>query len=154
MLDHLYSSVNKAIEKTWQDIAPDVEVVYGHPAPPNSLPAECLRIYWLDHGSEGERVGQLLAMVQLDIFVPGQQVALALRRAKALNTAFGFDRGAGFGRLGVFDGEALVGEGRITPLERGWLNGPGAERRSQQATDPEQVHLVRTLDISATPYPR
>lgn len=146
MLDSVYSSVNKAIAAAWETIAPGVPVVYGHPAPPATLPSECLRLYWLDFGSDTDRGGQLLSMLQIDIRTPNRQTALALRRAHALGAAMRLDANAGAGRLGIFNASGVgVGFARVSPLENGWVNG------SEDTPDPGLTVLSRTVQVLSTP---
>lgn len=150
MLDAIYSSVNKAVAAAWATIAPGVPIYYGHPTPPDTLPAECLRVYWLEYGAETGHGGQVYSLLQLDLFTPNRQTALALRRAKALNAAMKLGANAGGGRLGIYDPAApatLLGFARVTGLEAGWLNGP-------DSPDPALVHLQRTIQVLSTPLAR
>jgi hypothetical protein len=149
MLDHIYASVNKALEKVWAEIAPGVPIVFGHPIHPQTLPAECLRLFWLDYGGETAQANETHSLVQLDVFTPGGRVALALRRAKALSDALHLNANAGHGRVGVFDGDTLIGVARLTPLERGWVDGADDAK-----TTPDVLALQRTIQVYSTPLAR
>lgn len=145
-MNHAYTSFNKAVAAHWSTIAPGVSVIYEHPAPPDTMPAECLRIYWLEPGGPTRQPNELMAMVQLDVFVPGNDRAKALDRAKRLDTALGFHSGGGFGEMGRFDygttPETLLSMMRVEPFESGW----------QQIPDPQPglVHYARTVILTYT----
>ena len=146
MIDSVVGCVNAAIRQAWEAIAPGVEVVRGHPKPPFKLPAECLRIYWLSVGESAARADQVDAMVQLDIFVPDGNLAVALRRTTAIGQALGLNRPSP-GRLAIYEGGDLaapIGEAAIRVIEgEGWVNVPD--------DSPGIVHFARTLIVTATP---
>lgn len=148
MLAAIYASFNKAVAASWATIAPGVPIYYGHPTPPATLPPECLRLYWLDFGAETERGGQIYSLVQLDIRTPNNQQALALRRAEALSAAMRLGANSGGGRRGIYNASGVgVGVARVTPLERGWVNGA-------DDADPGLIILSRTVQLLTTPIAR
>lgn len=145
-MQHAYSSFNKDIAAIWGVIAPGVPVVFEHPTPPDTLPPECLRVYWLRNGGSTKQANEQDALVQLDVFVPASNRALALARASAINQALGFNVAPGYGRMGRWDWsttpETLLSEMRVKPLEDGWINVPDPK--------PAQVHFVRTVILTYT----
>lgn len=146
MLDSVVGCVNTSMRLAWEAIAPAVPVVRGHPKPPATLPAECLRIYWLSVGEGDTRAGQVEGMLQVDVFVPNGNLNLALQRVTALGRALGLDRSTP-GRLCVYEDGDLdlpIGEAAIRALpDEGWVNVPDPS--------PGIIHFARTLTITATP---
>lgn len=147
MLEHIYSSFNDAAEALWTIVAPGSAFRIGQPDKPKTLPADCLRVFWLDYGSQTGQPSETLSLVQLDVFVPSHNVAAAVARVAAIDEALGFTTGAGYGRLGIVEtGSAptvFLAEARIVPLETGWLNVPDEV--------PGVVHLARTFELFTTP---
>ena len=147
MLEHIYASFNSAAEALWATIAADSAFRIGHPAKPKTLPADCLRVFWLDYGSQTGQPSETRSLVQLDVFVPGDAVGTAVARARALDDGMGFNASAGYGRLGVAEIDSdpvwFLGTIRLVPLETGWLNVPDDV--------PGVVHLARTVELFTTP---
>lgn len=152
-MQHAYSSFNRAIKRIWGEIVgvdaqgkPLLPVVFEHPEPPDTLPDECLRVYWLRNGGSTEQPNERDALVQLDVFVPGSNRAEALTRAALLDKALGFIESPGFGRMGRFDWstapETMLSEMRVAPLEEGWVNVPDPK--------PRMVHYARTVILTYT----
>jgi hypothetical protein len=147
VIPDLYSSFNDALTAVWGTLAPGKPFVLGHPDAPARLPPECLRVYWLNHGGATDQANEIRAVVQVDVFVPGNNRVLALSRAQALESAMGFNRAPGYGRLGVVltdsDPVEFIGEARVAPFEDGWVD--------VEDPVPGVVHLARTLELYATP---
>lgn len=143
MIADVEGSLNEALRALWAAIAPAVPMAVGHPAPPDTLPAECLRVFWLNHGNDGP---ETQGMVQLDVFVPGNRRRVALTRADALDAALGLKLNAGRARLAVYDtGDVSkpIGQADIQSLEGGWTTVPDPS--------PGMVHLAQTLEVFGSP---
>jgi hypothetical protein len=150
-MEHAYASLNKTLAAVWADIVgvdgqgkPLVPVVFEEPTHPDTLPDECLRIYWLSNGGSTGQPNELEGMVQLDVYVPKNQRAIAQARCAALGDALGFTHGAGEGEVGRYDWTTnpptYMGEMTISPLESGWIRVPDPK--------PGMVHFARTIVLT------
>lgn len=136
-LPEAHESLNRALGVAFSAIEPGLPVVFGHPEGTQGLPAECWRVYWLDHGqAEGS---EMVGMVQVDVFA--RKAPDALRRASKLSDFIGLGPDLGTAWLAVTDFRQdpprQVGQMRIVALERGWVRIPDPK--------PSVVHLARTL---------
>lgn len=174
MIQHVYASFNRALANLWSSTAPSVQIVYGHPVPPATLPAECLRIYWLEYGGGTERTNEQHSLIQLDLFGPSLFNLLA--RASAIEEGLSLV-GSGQARLGVydfavglpFDGQALDKEGtdynlldeagntlvvNTTSPILGEMSLQGLESSWQTVPDPDPriFHIARTVEATWIKY--
>jgi hypothetical protein len=153
-MEHAYASLNKRITTLWTAIAPETVLVnttlvtrfpliVRNPTMPNTLPMECFQIFWMTFGHPGNVRGELVARVQLDIYVDNQDLLLAMRKGKALADGLGVNATAPFAVLPVFDYTAapprMIGTMRLLPQ--------GSEWRDIPDPNPTTVHLARRLEV-------
>jgi hypothetical protein len=153
-MEHAYATLNKRIAILWAGLAPELitintstllrfPLIVRHPTMPNTLPMECFQIFWMSFGQPGNVRGELVARLQLDIYVDSSDLLLALRKGKALTDGLGINATAPFAVLPVFDYTAasprMIGTMRLLPQ--------GSEWRDIPDPNPTTVHLARRLEV-------
>jgi hypothetical protein len=150
-LHHAYRSFNNPLATAWAAIAPGVPIAIDTPDDADTLPPECLRVFWSSYGDPTGQGNERSAVIDVAVRVPpiGNQPnpMLALARAKAVDKALGLDDtgglgGAGCGRLGRFDWTvspiAYLNDMDILP-DHGWIAIPTGS--------PGLFHVARTLRL-------
>jgi hypothetical protein len=136
----VYGSFNEAIAELWTGGAPGVPLLYDRPVSPATLPAECQLLDWSEHGTTTGLAGDPAGLVQLSVFVPDQQLAIALERAQGLDKGMGLEQMPYYGRLELFDDVgAPAGWADVRALEPIWLRIPD--------DTPGIIHLARTVEL-------
>lgn len=120
LMAEAFESCNRVLRNLWEDIAPGAKFDVGRPPgnasfvrPPHMV------LDWLDLGHADR--GWMEGMVQVNVFA--STPALGIRYANAMVKGLGIGPGSTRATFGVFDLTAnpdlLIGEGILTPLERG-----------------------------------
>ena len=143
MLEHIYSSFNKAIQDLWATVAPGKAILFGEVLPPAEMHPDTLQVWDLTIGGSPTRSDGYEATWQLSIWVGGNNKRQALVYADAIEAATGLAGMQGCGVLGVFDysqDEPLqVGEAELYSVESSWIHVP--------ESSPGLIHLARTIHM-------